>query len=118
MTASLISLLLQETKKEYAVATRICALIIVIAPVINAASERFESFMSYAAELSQADEIIKVMLKAAAICALTHFVGDICRESGSVSIADAVEFGGRMLTLLLALPLMEQLLKTAVSFID
>lgn len=117
LVSALVSLMLKENKKEYSMAIQLCALIIVITLVINTVSDRFESFLSYAAQLSGANEIIRVMLKAAVICILTHFVHDICRESGNSAIADAVEFGGRMLTLILALPLMEELLKTAVSFI-
>ncbi|MCM1364061.1 MAG: stage III sporulation AC/AD family protein [Faecalibacterium sp.] len=115
--ASLISLLLKDNRKEYAVAVQIAALLIVSGVVISTISSRLESFLSYAKELSDVQPIIEIMLKAAIICIMTHFVSDICRESGNAAISDAVEFGGRAVILILALPLIEELLKTAVAFV-
>lgn len=115
--ASLISLLLRENKKEYAVVIQIAAIVIVGSIVIGSVSDKIEALMSYINSLSEVHSIIKIMLKAALICIMTHFVNDICRESGNAAIADAVEFGGRSITLILAFPLIEELLKAAVSFV-
>lgn len=115
--ASLISLLLRENKKEYAVVIQIAAIVIVGSIVIGSVSDKIEALMSYINSLSEVHSIIKIMLKAAFICIMTHFVNDICRESGNAAIADAVEFGGRSITLILAFPLIEELLKAAVSFV-
>lgn len=115
--ASLVTLLLKNDKKEYAFAVQLAALVIISGIVIGTVSTRFESFLSYVEGFSQVHAIIEIMLKAAIICIVTHFVNDVCRESGNAAIADAVELGGRAVTLILALPLMEELMKTAISFV-
>lgn len=115
--ASLVSVLLKEQKKEYAFAAEIAALVIIGAFVISTVSSRLGSLLSYVNEISEVEPIIRIMLKAALICVVTHFVSDVCRESGNGAIADAVELGGRAVTLILAMPLIEELLKAAVSFV-
>jgi len=117
LIASIVSLILKEHKKEYAIAVQICTLIILGAFAADMLSSRFEVFMSFLEELADVGGIIKIMLKAAVICVMTHFVYDICRESGNAAIADAVDFSGRAVILLLCLPLMEELLKAALQFV-
>ena len=54
-----------------------------------------------------------VLLKALGIAVLTQSCADICRECGETSAASGVELAGRVELLLLALPLMGEVLEAA-----
>ena len=117
LLASLVSLMLKGIGKEYSILVQICAVLVVITLVITYVSKSFEGFFAYVEQLTVVKQAVSVMLKTAVICVMTHFVYDLCRESGNSAIADAVEFGGRLVALVLAMPLIRELLKTAVSFV-
>jgi len=58
-----------------------------------------------------------MLVKALGICITTQLAADICRDSGSASLANAVELGGRLLVLALTLPLLRSIAELAVGLI-
>lgn len=64
-------------------------------------------------ELHGLSDYATVLMKALGIAVLTQCCADICRECGETSAALGVELTGRVELLLLAIPLMEEVLETA-----
>ncbi len=58
----------------------------------------------------------KVVLKALGIAYLTGFPADTCRDFGLASLAAKAEFAGRCAILVLSLPLLSEVLNTALEF--
>jgi stage III sporulation protein AD len=58
-----------------------------------------------------------MLAKALGIGVTTQLAADICRDSGSISLANLVELGGRLLILSLALPLLKSMAEMAVGLI-
>ena len=58
-----------------------------------------------------------MLAKALGICVTTQLAADICRDSGSASLANTVELGGRLLILTLTLPLLKSIAEMAVGLI-
>ena len=58
-----------------------------------------------------------MLIKALGICVTTQLAADICRDSGSASLANIVEMGGRLLVLALTLPLLKSIAELAVGLI-
>jgi len=58
-----------------------------------------------------------MLVKALGICITTQLAADICRDSGSSSLANTVELGGRLLVLGLTLPLLKSIAELAVGLI-
>ena len=54
-----------------------------------------------------------VLFKAVGICLLTQLAGDVCRDSGESSIASKIELAGRAAILLIAMPLIQEVLAWA-----
>lgn len=63
-------------------------------------------------------EYAKVLLKSVGICFICQFSSDICKDSGQSALAGKVELAGKILILVSALPLMEEILTTANSLIS
>ncbi len=60
-------------------------------------------------------EYIKTVLKATGICLLTQLTADTCRDAGETALAGKAEFAGRILLLLLSLPLFEDVLQLVTA---
>ena len=58
-----------------------------------------------------------MLVKALGICITSQLAADICRDSGSASLANIVELGGRLLVLGLTLPLLQSIAELAVGLI-
>jgi stage III sporulation protein AD len=58
-----------------------------------------------------------MLVKALGVCVTTQLAADICRDSGSASLANTVELGGRLLVLGLTLPLLKGIAELAVGLI-
>jgi len=58
-----------------------------------------------------------MLVKALGVCVTTQLAADICRDSGSNSLANTVELGGRLLVLGLTLPLLKSIAELAVGLI-
>jgi len=58
-----------------------------------------------------------MLIKALGVCVTTQLAADVCRDSGSGSLANTVELGGRLLVLGLTLPLLKSIAELAVGLI-
>jgi len=58
-----------------------------------------------------------MLVKALGICITSQLAADVCRDSGSASLANVVELGGRLLVLGLTLPLLRSIAELAVGLI-
>lgn len=118
MITAVLSIVLSETKKEYAVLLRISAVVLICTFAVKIAFDKIQSFLLQLGMAADADELIQLLVKAAAICIITKLVHEICKESGNTAVAEAVDFSGRVMIVILSLPLMESVIKTAIAFIE
>ena len=61
---------------------------------------------------------LTAVLKAAGVCLLTQLTADTCRDAGEAALAGKAELTGRILLLLLAVPLFEELLTLVLTLIS
>lgn len=58
---------------------------------------------------------LNIVLKILAISYIASFCSEICRDSGSNNIASKVEFGGKVLILFLAVPILMAVLQSILN---
>ena len=58
-------------------------------------------------------QYLKVLLQVLCVAFLTHICASICLDCGEGTIAEYVELGGKLEILILALPLMREILEIA-----
>ena len=66
----------------------------------------------------EATQYVETLLKALGIAVLTQICSGICRDAGESAIAEGVELTGQIELLLLALPLISQILSTASDLLS
>lgn len=59
-----------------------------------------------------------VVFRAAGVCLLTQIVADTCRDAGESALAGKAELAGRVLLLLLTVPLFEQILSLIFGVVN
>ena len=63
-------------------------------------------------------EVVGVMLKTVCVAMLCHICATVCRDLGETSIASYIELGGKIEMLLLALPLLEEVVNTVKKILE
>lgn len=85
--------------------------------LLTAAIKEGLPLIEAAASVSKAsgmdDEHLSVLFKSTAIALCTQFTSDTCRDAGETSIANKAELCGRVLILLVCLPVFEEVLSLA-----
>lgn len=117
MAAAIANILLENTKKEFALILRLSVSAVVVSYVLSICTDRFKSLFESLVDVTLGSQMLSIMLKSAIICLLFGFVSDVCKESGSLGLSSAVGFAGRILILALCIPLVESVIETALSFI-
>ena len=60
-------------------------------------------------------EYITLLLKSTGICFITEFTCDMCKESGYTSLSSQISLAGKVITLIMALPLFREVLSISLS---
>lgn len=58
-----------------------------------------------------------ILLKSLGICFLCQFSSDACKDAGQSALASKVELAGKLMIVLIALPMIEDITQTAVGII-
>ena len=75
-------------------------------------------YLKKISEGTAAESYLTTLLKAAGIAYLADLTADMCRNSGEHGIASYVEIAGKTELIILALPLMSELLDLAVGMLN
>ena len=62
-------------------------------------------------------QYFSVMLKALGVCVLSRICSDVCRDSGEVTAAGAVESAAKFALVLMSLPILEELISYAETLV-
>ena len=114
--AAILSLALKKEQPAYAFLVSVCA----AAGLLAAVTQQIEPVLSW---LNTLDGIfpgqgIGCLLRVLGIVITAQLAADICREAGMAAAATAAELCGRILALLQALPLLQELLDSYAGYLQ
>ncbi|MCL2229000.1 MAG: stage III sporulation protein AD [Firmicutes bacterium] len=110
-------LLLKPTRPEIAAILGVAGGIIVIMLVINSLSGVIESITSIVDRTGIRNETFSALLKIIGIGYLTEFAAGICQDGGSSSMANKVILAGKVVILVLALPIISNLIDIVIGIV-
>ncbi|HHX75185.1 MAG TPA: stage III sporulation protein AD [Firmicutes bacterium] len=117
LIAAFLSLVLREYKPVYAVMVAVVAGVLIFLRVVAYLS----ALISYLVEITLQTSIslvyLNTLLKIIGIAYIAEFGSQICRDAGESVIAGKVEFAGKLLILVLAMPLLSAVLETILKFV-
>ena len=103
-------LILKQTKPEIAVLVGLAGSLLIFFELIDMISSIFVVFNNIVDKTGVSGDLFGVLLKIIGVGYLTEFSASICADSGNSSIADKIMLGGKVVILVLALPIFTSIL--------
>lgn len=114
---SVIVVIIKQIKPELAVPTLVAGSVVMLLFILQYFTDVL-SFLNVVVEKTGIDqELFNIVLKIVAVGYLIEFGAGVCADSGNPSIADKIMLGGKLLILVLALPILQSLLNIVVGLI-
>jgi len=118
LCGALLAVVLRSWRPELALCLSLAAGVLVVGLLLGQVTPLLAALRRLAEAGGLSGQLLGVVLKAAGICLVTQLTADTCRDAGESALASKAELVGRVLLLLLAVPLFEQILTLVTGLID
>lgn len=108
-------LLLRQAKPELAVIIGLVGTILIFLMLVNGLSQVISSINGIVARTGLASELFVSILKIIGIGYLCEIAASICQESGANAVADMVILGGKIIIMVLAIPIIQALVDVVLG---
>ena len=113
----MLSAVLRTQRPELAVCLSLLAGVLVMGMLLRQVSPLVAALRRMTALGGVGENHLGVVLRGAGICLVTQLAADTCRDAGDSALAGKAELTGRMLLLLLAVPLYEEILSLVTGVV-
>lgn len=117
ITAAVLSVVLSQYKKEYALFTAVAAGAVLLLGIIGSVFKPINELWQMLSLEGAGRGYFSVSLRALGICFITGFVSDVCRDFGQTALAGFALTAGKCAIFLMSTPLLRDLLNVAMGFI-
>lgn len=111
------SILIKQTKPEIAMLIAVAGSVLIIVMAVNSLSTVISSFYQIFEKTGVETTILAPLFKILAIGYITEFGANICVDAGASSVADKVLFCGKLIILLVALPIITTVIDMVVALL-
>lgn len=118
LCGAVLSTVLRTHRPELAMSLSLLAGILVLGMVASRLIPFLSSLRQMLTAGGMAENAFAVVLKGVGVCLLTQLTADVCRDAGQGALAGKAEFTGRVLLLLIAVPLYEEILTLILSLVN
>ena len=118
LCTALLAVVLRAQRPELAMALSLLAAVLVAVAVLGRLTPLITSLRRMATLGVVSDSGLAVVLKGAGVCLITQLAADTCRDAGDSALAAKAELTGRVLLLLMAVPLYEQILTLVMEVVQ
>lgn len=112
-----LSVLLRKNAPEYSLIINIATGLLVITYLISNFLPIFNYIKNLINVAKISEKYSSILFKSLGICFLSQFASDSCKDAGEESLASKVEIVGKITIISIAIPLFEEVTKTALEFI-
>lgn len=104
-------LIIKQLKPELAVFVGLCGSIIIVIYIVNMIGGVLTIFDIMASKTGIDKDLFLVVLKIIGVGYLTEFSANLCQDAGVNSIADKIMLAGKVVIMIMALPIINNLLE-------
>lgn len=119
---SLISAVLYGVIKkyspEYSVLAEIGSVLLVLIFLYPYMKDVIDFYYEYTEQGGISNNYVKIVIKTIGVAILTQFASDICKDSGQIALSDKIEFAGKLIMAVLAIPMAQALIEIAITVIN
>ncbi len=113
--SAILSLALKRHNSELSILISIGATVIILLSVIEYVLNSIDTVSTILLQADINSEYIMILLKVMGICFITEFTCDCTKEAGLLSLCSNIALAGKILVLITALPMFEQVLTVVTS---
>jgi len=117
IVAAVLALLLREEKPEIAVLVSIVTGLVIFIFIISKLNSVLTVLKYFAGKANIDVMYFSTILKVIAIAYITEFGAQICRDAGEGTIASKIELAGKVLIMVLAIPILAALMDIMIKII-
>ncbi len=117
IVATVLVVIIKQQKPEVAMQLAMAAGALIFLGLISQIYTVMRSIEEMAHEANLNVIFLGTMMRIIGIAYITEFGAQICKDAGQGAIASKVEFAGKILMILLALPIISMILETLVSIL-
>ncbi|MDR1701758.1 MAG: stage III sporulation protein AD [Sporomusaceae bacterium] len=114
---TLLILIIKQQKPELAVQLSLTLTVIVFLMMIGKLSVVLDLFQDLAAKANISQVYLNTILKIIGIAYVTEFGAQVCRDAGEGAVAGKIEFAGKIMIMVLAVPIIALVLQTVTKLI-
>lgn len=118
VVVALLAVVVRQYKAEYGMAVGVAGGVLLLLLILAQMTGMRDFFTGLIDQAGIEQEWLSLLLKALGICYITQFASDCCRDAGETALASKAELAGRIAVVLLALPMLSQLLETIATVIS
>lgn len=115
IVATVIIAVLKANRPEIAIQISIAAGIIVFTMVLGKISAVIELLNSYAERINIDTIYLSTLLKIVGIAYIAEFGAEVCKDAGESAIASKVELAGKVMIIVLAVPIITSLMDLVIK---
>ncbi|HAN09492.1 MAG TPA: stage III sporulation protein AD [Clostridiales bacterium] len=108
--------ILGQNNKEYGTYIRIVIGVIVFAAIFMKLASVAEQFTSIINKTNLSSTYVGIILKIIGIAYLSEFGSQICKDASETAFATKIEFAGKILIMLIAMPIITAILDEVSNF--
>ena len=117
IVAAALTLVFKQYKPEYAMMISLCCTVLFGGLLLGELVPAFGLMREAAEQTGVSASYVRMLLKCLGVCFLTETGSQVCKEAGQLAAAFQLELCGRVMILLLSLPLFRQLLDIVLQLL-
>jgi stage III sporulation protein AD len=117
LLTTLITIILKEYKKEYAIYCVLIGGAIILFYSLDTLKSIINFLLEFSNNQSYNSQFIYLLLKITGISILTEYAVSICKDSGENAIANKIDFGGKILVISISIPVISTTLETLTQLL-
>lgn len=114
---TMLGLIIKKEHPEIAVQLSLALVVIIFLFILDKISSVLEIFRELASRANINMLYLHTLLKIIAIAYVTEFGAQICRDAGEGAVAGKIEFAGKVIVMVMAVPIIALVLDTMVKLI-
>ena len=112
-----VCIIIKSHRPEYAFAVAVCCALAVLTVILKSLASPLLMIEQKIEQSGINGNYFKIALKALGIGYITSFIAEACRDAGQGSLALKAEFAGKCAIFILSVPLVLNVLDTALGFL-
>lgn len=115
--ATILIILLKETRPEFTVLVSIVAGVVIFAYLLPKLAYVIDTIIGLSSRVNVDTSYFNTLIKIIGIAYVVEFASQICRDAGADSIAMKIELAGKVLIMVLAIPVLMALLDLIIKIL-